>query len=65
MRQLIDDSVALLRSRMAELGIEAENPVDLLNKAKEIVLKHKELHAKSANLQDQVTSRMILMRRKH
>lgn len=55
MRQLIDDSVVLLRSRMAELGIEAENPVDLLNRAKEIVLKHKELHAKSANLQNQVT----------
>lgn len=59
MRQLIDDSVVLLRSRMAELGIKAENPVDLLNKAKEIVLTHKELQAKSANLQDQVTTRIV------
>ena len=65
MRQLIDDSVILLRSRMAELGIEAENPVDLLNKAKEIVLKHKELHSKSASLQEQVNYRSSHSFHKH
>lgn len=54
MRQLIDESVALLRSRMAELGIEAETPGDLLSKAKEIVLRHKELETKSCSLQQQV-----------
>ncbi len=53
-RQLIDDSVQLLRSRMAELGIVADTPVDLLNKAKDIVLRHKELQTKSAHLSDQV-----------
>lgn len=57
-RQLIDESVALLRSRLAELGIEADTPVDLLNKAKEIVLHHKELEAKSSDLQHQVMTRI-------
>ena len=31
---LIDDSVALLRSRISELGMTAANPEDLLNRAK-------------------------------
>ena len=60
-KQLIDDSVALLRCRMAELGIEAETPVELLNKAKEIVLRHKDLQAKSASLQDQVNVEELIV----
>lgn len=51
---LIDDSVALLKARMSELGINASSPVDLLAKAKEIVLRHKELQAKASKLQAQV-----------
>ena len=31
---LIDDSVALLRARISELGMSAANPEDLLNRAK-------------------------------
>ncbi|XP_021930748.1 histone-lysine N-methyltransferase, H3 lysine-79 specific-like isoform X3 [Zootermopsis nevadensis] len=53
---LIDDSVALLKARMSELGINASSPGDLLAKAKEIVLRHKELQAKASKLQAQVTS---------
>jgi hypothetical protein len=51
---LIDDSVALLKARMSELGINASSPGDLLAKAKEIVLRHKELQAKASRLQAQV-----------
>ncbi|KAF7286980.1 hypothetical protein GWI33_002823 [Rhynchophorus ferrugineus] len=51
---LIDDSVALLKARMSELGINATSPVDLLAKAKEIVCRHKELQAKASKLQGQV-----------
>lgn len=53
---LIDDSVALLKARMSELGINASSPVDLLTKAKEIVCRHKELQAKASKLQGQVAS---------
>ncbi|KAF5305318.1 hypothetical protein FQR65_LT07744 [Abscondita terminalis] len=53
---LIDDSVALLKARMSELGINATSPVDLLAKAKEIVCRHKELQAKASKLQIQVAS---------
>ncbi|KAF5285705.1 hypothetical protein FQA39_LY16511 [Lamprigera yunnana] len=52
---LIDDSVALLKARMSELGINATSPVDLLAKAKEIVCRHKELQAKASKLQIQVS----------
>lgn len=51
---LIDDSVALLKARMSELGINATSPGDLLAKAKEIVCRHKELQAKASKLQSQV-----------
>ena len=51
---LIDDSVALLKARMSELGINASSPGDLLAKAKEIVLRHKELQANASKLQAQV-----------
>ncbi|XP_017782818.1 PREDICTED: histone-lysine N-methyltransferase, H3 lysine-79 specific-like isoform X2 [Nicrophorus vespilloides] len=51
---LIDDSVALLKARMSELGINATSPVDLLAKAKEIVCRHKDLQAKASKLQIQV-----------
>ncbi|XP_034942950.1 histone-lysine N-methyltransferase, H3 lysine-79 specific isoform X2 [Chelonus insularis] len=53
---LIDDSVALLKARMTELGINASSPCDLLAKAKEIVLRHKQLQAKASKLQAQVSS---------
>ena len=53
---LIDDSVALLKARMTELGINATSPGDLLTKAKEIVLRHKQLQAKASKLQAQVSS---------
>nr|XP_023025758.1 histone-lysine N-methyltransferase, H3 lysine-79 specific [Leptinotarsa decemlineata] len=53
---LIDDSVALLKARMSELGINATSPVDLLAKAKEIVCRHKELQAKASKLQVQVAN---------
>lgn len=53
---LIDDSVALLKARMSELGINATSPVDLLAKAKEIVCRHKDLQAKASKLQGQVGS---------
>lgn len=52
---LISDSVALLKARMSELGIHANNTVDLLAKAKEIVGRHKELQSKASKLQAQVT----------
>ncbi|XP_022901113.2 histone-lysine N-methyltransferase, H3 lysine-79 specific isoform X1 [Onthophagus taurus] len=51
---LIDDSVALLKVRMNELGINALSPADLLAKAKEIVIRHKDLQAKASKLQVQV-----------
>ena len=51
---LIDDSVALLKARMSELGINATSPVDLLAKAKEIVCRHKDLQAQASKLQVQV-----------
>ena len=51
---LIDDSVNLLKARMSELGITATTPGDLLAKAKEIVLRHKDLQAQVGRLQDQV-----------
>ncbi|KAK0181553.1 hypothetical protein PV327_003828 [Microctonus hyperodae] len=53
---LIDDSVALLKARMTELGINATSPGDLLAKAKEIVLRHKQLQAKASKLQAQVST---------
>lgn len=51
---LIDDSVALLKARMNELGINASCPSDLLSKAKEIVMRHKELQAQATKLQHTV-----------
>jgi H3 lysine-79-specific histone-lysine N-methyltransferase len=53
---LIDDSVALLKTRMSELGINANSPTDLLSKAKEIVMRHKDLQAEATKLQAQVCS---------
>ncbi|XP_068627031.1 histone-lysine N-methyltransferase, H3 lysine-79 specific isoform X2 [Battus philenor] len=53
---LISDSVALLKARMSELGIHANNTVDLLAKAKEIVGRHKELQSKASKLQAQVNN---------
>ncbi|XP_058455002.1 histone-lysine N-methyltransferase, H3 lysine-79 specific [Malaya genurostris] len=53
---LIDDSVALLKARMNELGISTTSQNDLLCKAKEIVGRHKELQVMAAKLQNQVAS---------
>lgn len=53
---LIDDSVALLKARMNELGISTTSQNDLLCKAKEIVGRHKELQVMAAKLQNQVTT---------
>lgn len=55
-RVLIDDSVALLKARMNELGINTSSQNDLLCKAKEIVGRHKELQGMAAKLQGQVNS---------
>ncbi|KAK9497800.1 hypothetical protein O3M35_003722 [Rhynocoris fuscipes] len=53
---LIDDSVALLKARMNELGINATTPSDLLSKAKEIVTRHKELQSQASKLQQAVST---------
>lgn len=51
---LITDSVNLLKTRMNEIGIVANNPSDLLSSAKDIVQSHKELQNKLANIQRDV-----------
>ncbi|XP_076335683.1 uncharacterized protein LOC143238923 isoform X2 [Tachypleus tridentatus] len=53
---LSQDSVSLLKARMAEVGIQTLSPSDLLQKTKEIVVKHKELQCKASTLQCQITS---------
>ncbi|KAL1484023.1 hypothetical protein MTO96_032813, partial [Rhipicephalus appendiculatus] len=53
-KHLIDDSVVLLKARMNELGVQSHTPADLINKAKEIVVRHKELQAKAATLEREV-----------
>lgn len=50
-QNLQKDSNAQLKSRLAELGIEANTPAEFLTKAKEIVLKHKDLDLQSNSLQ--------------
>ncbi|XP_018022161.1 histone-lysine N-methyltransferase, H3 lysine-79 specific isoform X2 [Hyalella azteca] len=67
---LIDDSVTLLKARIAELGMAAANPEDLLNRAKEIVWRHKELQAHVSALQQGVAAaeqeqEKLVRRRKH
>ena len=59
---MIDDSVALLRSGFAELGIEFENSADILNKANEIAMRHKELRAQSTDLQNQVKPKWYFLK---
>lgn len=52
---LIEDSVGLLKTRMTELGINSGfYTKDLLDKAKEIILRHRELQAKALKLQCKV-----------
>lgn len=51
---LIDDSVALLKIRMNELGISVSSPNDLIAKAKEIVGRHKDLQGMAKRIQSQV-----------
>ncbi|KAK6624551.1 hypothetical protein RUM44_011410 [Polyplax serrata] len=53
---LVNDSVALLKARMSELGINATSTGDLLKEAKDIVWRHRELQAKALQLQNQVVS---------
>ena len=51
---LVEDSVVLLKARMAELGINTSSQNDLLCKAKEIVGKHKELQQAANKIQNEV-----------
>lgn len=51
---LIDDSVALLKARMNELGLTNASHHDMLGQAREIVGRHKELQGMAAKLQNQV-----------
>ncbi|XP_055853121.1 histone-lysine N-methyltransferase, H3 lysine-79 specific isoform X2 [Episyrphus balteatus] len=60
---LIDDSVALLKARMNELGINMSSPNDLLAKAKEIVGRHKELQGMVKKMSSQVTAGEIEQKR--
>jgi H3 lysine-79-specific histone-lysine N-methyltransferase len=53
-RQLIDESVALLRLRMTELGIETDTPDDLMAKARELSVLHRDLTLRSVELQHHV-----------
>ncbi|ELT94630.1 hypothetical protein CAPTEDRAFT_225868 [Capitella teleta] len=53
-KNLQKDSLVHLKYRLNELGMSAETPADFLCKAKEIVLKHKELQAQSNSMQDLV-----------
>lgn len=53
---LVEDSVALLKARMQELGINTTSQNDLLCKAKEIVGKHKELQIMANKIQNQVNT---------
>jgi len=52
---LITDSVSLLKTRMNEIGIVANNPSDLLSSAKDIVQSHKELQNKLSSIQRDVS----------
>ena len=51
---LVDESVALLKTRLAELGIQAKTPADIFDKAKELIQRHKELESQSASIQQHV-----------
>ena len=53
---LVSDSVALLKARMSELGINATSTADLLKEAKDIVWRHRELQARAVQLQNQVST---------
>ncbi|KAI5752260.1 hypothetical protein M8J77_015303 [Diaphorina citri] len=53
---LIQDSVELLKTRMAELDIHANTPSELLAKANDIVVRHRELQAKTVKYQKEVMS---------
>ncbi|BFF89675.1 histone-lysine N-methyltransferase H3 lysine-79 specific [Drosophila madeirensis] len=52
---LIDDSVALLKVRMNELGINVNSPNDLIAQAKEIVGRHKDLQHTVSKMRNEVT----------
>ncbi|KAH8318764.1 hypothetical protein KR074_005696 [Drosophila pseudoananassae] len=52
---LIDDSVALLKVRMNELGINVNSPNDLIAQAKEIVGRHKDLQHTVSRMRNEVT----------
>ncbi|XP_041673657.1 histone-lysine N-methyltransferase, H3 lysine-79 specific isoform X2 [Drosophila eugracilis] len=52
---LIDDSVALLKVRMNELGIHVNSPNDLIAQAKEIVGRHKDLQHTASRMRNEVT----------
>ncbi|XP_037954058.1 histone-lysine N-methyltransferase, H3 lysine-79 specific isoform X2 [Teleopsis dalmanni] len=54
-KTLIDDSVALLKARLNELGLDVVSSTNLIVKAKEIVNRHKELQNMVKKMQSQVT----------
>ncbi|KAK3089639.1 hypothetical protein FSP39_005262 [Pinctada imbricata] len=53
---LQDEGVTLLKARMKELEIEADNPMEFLDQAKKIVTLHKEMQSQKAGLEHQLSS---------
>ncbi|KAF0309833.1 Histone-lysine N-methyltransferase, H3 lysine-79 specific [Amphibalanus amphitrite] len=50
------ESLGFLKQRIAELGIEANKPEELIVKAKEIVMKHRELQERTAAMESEVAT---------
>ena len=48
------ESLGFLKQRIAELGIEANKPEELIVKAKEIVMKHRDLQERTAAMETEV-----------
>ncbi|CAH1775692.1 unnamed protein product, partial [Owenia fusiformis] len=55
-QNLQKDSVGQLKARLSELGITANTPAEFLAKAKEIVMRHKELEVQASNIQMTVSA---------
>ena len=51
---LLQDSLGLLKARLRELGIKADNPTLFIGKAKEIVCSHNDLQKKRSGLEAEV-----------
>ena len=54
---LKSESLSFLKQRIAELGIEATKPEELIVKAKEIVMRHRDLQEKTAAMETEVGKR--------